>query len=161
MLKELTNPYSQAQLTIDRLKKGIMLVSVDAQDKANIMAASWGFFGYHWGHNVFITPVRPARYSHNLIKASGEFVISVQSPAMDDDMAFCGSCSGRNIDKWQARELTPVAIPGFRTPGVAGALLHYACRVVHTASAEPLSSHTFFFGEIVKVYADSLPLSNS
>ena len=63
-------------------------------------------------------------------------------------------CSGQNIDKWQARGLTPVQIPGFRTPGVAGSLLHYACRVMHKASAEPLSSHTFFFGEIDKVYTD-------
>jgi flavin reductase (DIM6/NTAB) family NADH-FMN oxidoreductase RutF len=154
MLNELVNPYAQVQLTIERLKKGIMLVSVDAQGKANIMAASWGFIGFQWGQPVFITPVRPSRYSHSLIEASGEFVISVQPPTMDDDMMFCGGCSGQNIDKWQARGLTPVQIPGFRTPGVAGSLLHYACRVMHKASAEPLSSHTFFFGEIDKVYAD-------
>ncbi len=155
MLRELTYPYAEAQTTIDRLKKGILLVSVDAQGKPNVMTTSWGFLGYQWSKPVYITPVQPIRFSHDLIAASGEFVISVQPPALDEAMMFCGAHSGRDTDKWQACGLKPVRLPlpGFRTPGVDGSLLHFACKVVHTASAKPLSPHTFFFGEVLKVYA--------
>jgi len=155
VLKELAYPFSEAQLSIDRLKKGVLLVSIDAQDKPNVMTTSWGFMGFQWGKPVFITPVQPVRYSHDLIVASGEFVISVQPPSMDEAMLFCGAKSGRNTDKFAAQNLQPVALPGFRTPGIGGALLHFACKVVHTACAQPLSPHTFFFGEIIKVYAES------
>ncbi|HHW11134.1 MAG TPA: flavin reductase family protein [Firmicutes bacterium] len=159
MLRALDHPYAYAQLVADRLKKGIMVVSVDQNGKPNVMAASWGFFGYQWSRPVYIVPVQPPRYTHGLIAQSGEFVISVQPESMDDDMLFSGACSGRDVDKFQARGLTPVAmpIPGFKTPGISGALLHLACRVIHTAGAKPLSPHTFFFGEIVGAYADALP----
>lgn len=154
MLEKLGNVFEESQLTIDRLQKGILLVSVDKLGKPNVMTTSWGFIGFQWGKPVFITPVRLERYSHDLIASSGEFVISVQPESMDDDMMYCGTYSGREVDKFKERNLTAIDIPGMKTPGIQGSLLHYACKVLHTASAMPHTSHTFFFGEITAVYRE-------
>lgn len=154
MLKKLGHAFKDAQLTINRMENGIFLVSVDKSGKPNVMTTSWGFMGFQWDKPVFITPVRLERYSHDLIVNSGEFVISVQPESMDDDMLYCGTHSGRDVDKFKERNFVPVAIPDMKTPGIQGSLLHYACKVIHTASAMPHTSHTFFFGEIMAVYKE-------
>jgi flavin reductase (DIM6/NTAB) family NADH-FMN oxidoreductase RutF len=155
MLKAMAYPFAKAQLTIDRLKSGVFLVSADEAGKPNVMAVSWSFFGFEWYKPIFIVPVRPERFSYNNIKEKGRFVISVQPPSMDEDMQYVGTHSGRNEDKFKNRNLTPIQIPSFDVPGIQGSLLHFACEVIHTADSQPRSSHTLFFGEIVGAYEEA------
>ena len=152
MLRVIPETFTHAQLTIDRLKKGVFLVSIDENEQANVMAMAWGFIGFQWMKPLFIVPVRADRYTNGLIDKSKEFVVSIQPEDMDDDMMYTGSHSGRDVDKFKELELGKVAIPELKTPGIDGCLIHYACKVIHTASAEPHSSHKFFFGEILNVY---------
>lgn len=140
-------------LAVRRLERGVLLVS-GHEGRTNAMAMSWGFIGFQWSKPVFIVPVRTTRFTHGLIESSGEFVVCVQPESMDDVMSRAGSCSGRDVDKITDFGLQTFELPEVKVPGIEGSLLTYACRVVHTASAEPLSNHTFFFGEIVGVYAD-------
>lgn len=141
-------------LAIKRLEKGVFLVSKFA-GKTNVMAMAWGSPGFMWSKPVFIAPVRTSRFTHSLIEGSGEFVVCVQPESMDDLMMRSGSCSGRDLDKIKELNLQTFSIPEVSVPGIEGSLLTYACKVIHTASAEPLSSHTLFFGQILAVYADS------
>lgn len=148
-------PMEYVDYTVRRLEKGVLLVSNQEGKNPNVMTISWGFIGFQWSKPVFIVPVRTERFSHPLIAKSGEFVVSIQPPTMDDDANYCGTRSGKDTDKWVERGFVPVQLPGIATPGIEQANLHYACRVIHTASAEPLTSHTFFFGEIVGAYVDA------
>jgi flavin reductase (DIM6/NTAB) family NADH-FMN oxidoreductase RutF len=140
-------------LAVKRLEKGVFLVSAD-RTKTNVMAMAWGMIGFQWSKPVFIAPVRTTRFTHGLIETAGEFVVCVQPPSMDDLMMQAGSSSGRDRDKIGDLGLQLFTIPEVSVPGIEGSLITYACRVLHTASAEPLSNHTFFFGEILSTYAD-------
>ena len=94
------------------------------------------------------------RFTHDLIEGSGEFVVCIQPETMDDIMMRTGSCSGRDVDKLKELNLETFNVPEVSVPGIEGSLLTYACKVIHKASAEPLSNHTLFFGHVLGVYAD-------
>lgn len=140
-------------LAVKRLEKGVFLVSAD-RTKANVMAMAWGMIGFQWSKPVFVAPVRTTRFTHGLIEEAGEFVVCIQPPSMDGLMMQAGSSSGRDRDKISDLGLQLFTIPEVSVPGIEGSLITYACKVLHTASAEPLSNHTFFFGEILGTYAD-------
>lgn len=52
--------------------------------------------------------VRPERYSHHLIKESGEFVINLPTGSLVRAVDWCGVKSGRDVDKFSAMHLTPL-----------------------------------------------------
>lgn len=147
------NYTDHADLAIKRLEKGVLLVS-QHEGKTNVMAMAWGFPGVMWSKPVFIAPVRTSRFTHDLIEGSGEFVVCIQPETMDDIMMRTGSCSGRDVDKLKELNLETFNVPEVSVPGIEGSLLTYACKVIHKASAEPLSNHTLFFGHVLGVYAD-------
>lgn len=54
--------------------------------------------------------VRKSRYSHDIIKQSGEFVINLVNEPLAFAADYCGVKSGRDVDKFKEMNLT--AIPG-------------------------------------------------
>lgn len=74
--------------------------------------------------------VRYTRYSYKLIEEAGAFTVNVPSPDMERVMDFCGSHSGRDVDK--IRELGLAASPAKMVPGIIldDCALTYKCRVV-------------------------------
>jgi len=147
-------PMEYAGFAIKRLEKGVFLVSIDDDDHPNVMAMAWGFIGFQWSKPVFIAPVRTERYTYGLIDRAEEFAVCIQPESMDEDMMYCGTHSGRDTNKFADRDLKTFSLPSIRTPGIEGSVLIYECKVIHRASAEPHSSHVFFFGEILRVYHD-------
>ena len=89
--------------------------------------------------------VRKERYSHHIIRESGEFVINLVGKKQLRVMDFCGVKSGRDMDKFAACGLTPAAVPGFAAPAVAECPIYLACRVT---SVQELGSHDLFLGKI-------------
>jgi flavin reductase (DIM6/NTAB) family NADH-FMN oxidoreductase RutF len=154
--------------TLDALRKpGLLLVSADASGKPNAMTIGWGTIGIIWGKPIFIVLVRPSRYTHGLIEQTEDFTVNVPSADMADVVAFCGSASGRDHDKFAEKGL--IAVPGrkVKSPIIDQCVIHYECKVVHkndvlkdnlaseiTSSAYPRGDfHTIYFGEILSVYA--------
>ncbi|MBP1779802.1 MAG: hypothetical protein H6Q86_5813 [candidate division NC10 bacterium] len=52
--------------------------------------------------------IRPSRYSHKLVKESGEFAVNVPTAEMVRAVDWCGTVSGHSEDKFQAMGLTPI-----------------------------------------------------
>lgn len=92
--------------------------------------------------------VRPSRYSHRIIRESGEFIINLCGEENLKATDFCGVKSGREVDKFAACGLTPLAVEGFAAPAVAECPAYLACRVT---SVQPLGSHDLFLGQIQRV----------
>ena len=92
--------------------------------------------------------VRKERFSHDIIRDSGEFVINLCGEDQLKGMDFCGVKSGRDTDKFAACGLTPHPIPGFAAPAIAECPLYLACRVT---SVQELGSHDLFLGKIEQV----------
>ena len=89
--------------TLDVLgKPGLLLVSTDADGKPNAMTIGWGTVGIIWGKPIFVVLVRPSRYTYGLMEQTEDFTVNVPSAELREAVAFCGSKSGRDYDKFAA-----------------------------------------------------------
>ena len=92
--------------------------------------------------------VRKERFSHDIIRDSGEFVVNLCGQKQLKGLDFCGVKSGRDVDKFAACGFTPAPVPGFAAPAIGECPLYLACRVV---SVQDLGSHDMFLGKIEQV----------
>lgn len=147
-------------------KKGAFL-TVKANDKLNTMTISWGNIGFEWRRPIFTVLVRKSRYTHQFIEKSGEFTVSIP---LDDEMkealAFCGTKSGRDMDKFKQCNLKIQEGKEINTPAIDECGLIYECKVVYKQNMDlsvlgegirndfyqDNDYHTIYYGEIVKCY---------
>ena len=127
-----------APQVLQQLPKGAFL-TVSHAGKDNTMTIGWGSLGVIWGKPIFSVLVRPSRFTFGLLEASGQFSVSVPHGVdMAKALALCGSKSGRDLDKFAAAGLEKT--PGIKisTPVIAGAGLHYECKVVFKQPMNPV-----------------------
>ena len=94
--------------------------------------------------------VRPSRYSHGLIKDTGEFVVNIPGVEQAEVVDACGLISGRKIDKFKEYNLTPVKGSLIHAPLIEECPVSIDCKLNSSLS---LKSHDLFVGEIVAVWA--------
>ncbi len=127
----------------------VVLVSVadPAQDRANLITIGAVAPTCARPPTLGIA-VTPARYSYVLIERAREYVVNIPTAEQAAAVDYCGTVSGREVDKFQATGLTPVAGRRVSCPVVGECPINLECRVTKVAK---LGSHDFFFGEIVAV----------
>lgn len=150
--------------SVNSLAKGAFLVSGD--EKPNVMTIAWGGVGIMWFKPVFIVPVRQSRYTKEHIDKTGCFTVSVPfGSKMKDAVSFCGSKSGRDVDKFSETGLKPVKAKEVNSYVIEGCDKYYECRVLykmpidrdsllHDEAMHYLTNdmHTLYIGEIVSTY---------
>ena len=92
--------------------------------------------------------VRKERFSHSIIRDSGEFIINLVGQDQLRAADFCGVKSGREVDKFAACGLTPAPVEGFAAPAIGECPLYLACKVT---SIQELGSHDLFLGQIQRI----------
>ena len=152
--------------TMERMANGGVFLSVGGETP-NTMTIGWGWIGYCWKKPVFVAVVRPQRHTFEILKREGEFTVSVPTIApLKRELAFAGTQSGRDMNKFDGHGLT--AAPALRVgaPIVAECGLHFECRTllaqemdggrmddgVRRTAYPGNDFHTMFFGEIVECY---------
>lgn len=95
--------------------------------------------------------VRPERYSYQLIRETGEFVINLTTEELGRATDYCGVVSGRDVDKWKKTKLTPMPSTVIHAPGIKESPVNLECRVTQMLK---LGTHHMFLAEIVAVHAD-------
>ena len=122
----------------------------DSDGKANIITIAWVI-------PVSVEPpfigmsIRPTRYSYQLIKETGEFVINVAPYALAEQALLCGRRSGRDINKFTKTGLTPRMAVRIQPPIIEECLAHLECRMVKDIQA---GDHRFLLGEVLNVSID-------
>lgn len=96
--------------------------------------------------------VRPERYSHAIIKGTGEFVVNLPSVDQAKAVDWCGVVSGRDVDKFAGTGLTPAPGRKVACPLVMECPLNIECRIRRRLE---LGSHTLFLAEVVAVHVSS------
>lgn len=129
--------YDRASEILNALPGGILLTAA-ANGRTNTMTIGWGTLGMEWGIPIFTVFVRQGRFTRELLDANPEFTINV--PLGDFDrkiLGFCGTKSGRDVDKFQELGLT--AMPGWEVdvPAIAQLPLTLECRVIYRRAQEP------------------------
>lgn len=85
-----------------------MLISAGTEQKHNMMTASWGSFGVLWHKNVSSIYLRPQRYTLELIDENEFYALNFFDETYRSVLNYCGSHSGRDVDKEKETGLTPV-----------------------------------------------------
>lgn len=85
-----------------------MLITAGGIDSFNTMTASWGGLGVLWNKNVCYIFVRPTRYTYEFIERSDMFSLSFFDETHREALNYCGSKSGRDVDKILNTGLTPI-----------------------------------------------------
>ncbi|WP_206810737.1 flavin reductase family protein [Paradesulfitobacterium ferrireducens] len=93
--------------------------------------------------------VNPIRYSHSLIKESGEYVINIPTVTQVKEVDFCGVVSGKKVNKFKETGLTPVPASQVKAPLIAECPVNIECRVRQTLS---LGSHDVFIADVVAIH---------
>ena len=78
----------QGKLTLERMAKGGVFLTVNGETGPNTMTMGWGSLSVYWGKPVLIIPVRKSRYTHELLQTAQEFTVSV--PGDDSFRAALG-----------------------------------------------------------------------
>ena len=124
-----------------------VMVSCGSPEKPNIVTVAWCGIISSQPPMTYIS-LRPTRFSYNLIKESGEFVINLTSEELVRAADWCGVYTGAKVDKFAKCRLTPEASTVVSCPAIAEAPVSIECRV---KNIQPLGSHDMFVSEIVAV----------
>ena len=148
--------------TNEQLCRGAFLM-VDG----NPMTIGCGQCGIIWDRPTFSVYVRQSRYTHELLENASTFTVSVPKlGTMKEELAFCGTMSGRDINKMSElhASLSPAAYGG--QDGFSGCRFHIECRILfrsdldeHLLENQTLLSryyadgdpHTMYVGEILGI----------
>lgn len=127
-----------------------VMVSCGTMEKSNIITIAWTGIVNSDPAMTYIS-VRPSRYSYDLIRESGEFVINLTNDKLIRATDLCGVRSGRDGDKFQLAKLTKEPASQLACPMIAESPISLECRVKQVL---PLGSHDMFLAEIVAVNVD-------
>lgn len=165
MFKDL--PYNaKMREAMDAISNGGAFLTVSNNDTRNTMTIGWASIGYFWGKPIFTVVVRDSRYTYQLIDNGKEFTVSIPLKGnMRKELQFCGTRSGRDVDKFSACNLETKSGKRVNIPIIANCDLYYECHIVYKSKMNPENLddsydkwypqrdyHTFYYGEIVACY---------
>lgn len=159
------NYMAVADEAMKQIRKGAFL-TVQAGDQLNVMTIGWASLGFMWGRQIATIMVRKTRYTFDIIEKSSEFTISVPLVDMSSALDFCGSKSGRAVDKFKACGLEIFPGEKVKTPRIKIPGLHFECAIVYKSALDPRNLvesyshlypekdfHSMYFGEIKYAYS--------
>ena len=156
--EELTmNPFT-------KIGKEWLLITAGNEEKCYTLTASWGAMGVMWGKNAVTVYIRPQRYTKEFVDREEAFTISVLGEDYRKALNYCGTVSGKGIDKITEAGLTPYFVDG--TAGIQEADMIMVCKKMYHDTIKPecfdeaendtkwypqKDYHTMYIAEIQKV----------
>lgn len=134
-----------------------VMVSVgDADGNTNIITVAWTGTICTNPAMAYIS-VRPERYSYEMIRSSGEFVINLTTKDLVHATNYCGVKSGRDVDKWKETRLTRGKAEKLRyAPTIVESPVNIECKVTEV---KELGSHHMFLATVEAVQVDGTYMS--
>ena len=128
----------------------VMVSCARPGEKPNIITVAWA--GTICSNPAMVSiSVRKERYSHGIIKDTGEFVINLVNEDLVFATDYCGVRSGRDEDKFKRLKLTPVSVEGVTAPAIEESPVNIACKVT---DIKELGTHDMFIAEVQSVTVD-------
>ena len=119
-------------------------------EKPNIITLAWTGTICSSPEMVSIS-VRPERYSYDIIRETGEFVLNLTTEKLVRATDWCGVRSGRDFDKFREMGLTAGKSVHVAAPLIEESPVNLECR---TTQILELGSHHMFVAEVVGVDVD-------
>ena len=127
-----------------------VMVSCGTMEKSNIITVAWTGI-LNTNPAMCYISVRPERYSHDIIKENGEFVINLTTKELAYATDWCGVKSGKNVDKFKEMHLTKEQAKFVKCPMIKESPVSVECKV---KEIKDLGSHHMFIAEVLGINAD-------
>ena len=134
----------------------VLVTCNDSNEKTNIITLAW-HTPISSKPPLYGIAIAPKRYSHGLIKKSKEFVINFMPYSQVKAAQFCGTHSGRSINKLSKTGLTLAPSKKLKTPLIKEGYAHLECKLIRSAC---FGNHTLFVGKVIAVSADKGAFKN-
>jgi len=128
----------------------VMVSCQKPNGRPNIITVSWTGIVCSEPPMLSIS-VRKNRFSHDIIKSTGEFVVNITNHLLARSTDICGVVSGRDQDKFKLAGLTPEPSSKVRVPMIKESPINLECQ---TRSVIELGSHDIFIAEIVATHIE-------
>ena len=128
----------------------VMVSVTDGKGNDNIITVAWAGTVCTNPPMVSIS-VRPTRYSYDMIRNTGEFVINLTTENLAYATDYCGVRSGRDVDKFKELKLTKEKADYVQAPMIGESPVSIECKVREVTE---LGSHHMFLADVVAVHAD-------
>ncbi len=126
------------------------LISCGTLDEPNVMTAAWTGIICTDPTLVYVS-IRPSRYSNEIIRKTGEFVINIPTKQLAKAVDLCGVKSGRDINKFKLTQITPIKCSKIDAPQIEESPVSIECIVKEITS---FGTHDMFLAEVVAVDID-------
>jgi len=128
----------------------IMVSLTDTRGNSNIITLAWA--GTICTNPPMLSvSIRPERYSYDIIKETGEFVVNLTTKELTYATDYCGVKSGRDVDKFKEMKLTKLASEKIKAVAIAESPVNIECKVREIME---LGSHSLFIADVVNVRVD-------
>lgn len=127
-----------------------VMVSCGDMEKSNIITVAWTGILNTNPAKVYIS-IRPERYSYNIIKEKGEFVINLTTKKLAFATDWCGVKSGRDVDKFKEMKLTKQKCEFIQAPAIAESPVSIECKVT---DIKEMGSHHMFIADVLSIDSD-------
>lgn len=128
----------------------VMVSCKRADERPNIITVAWA--GTVCSDPAMLSvSIRKERYSHDIIKESGEFVVNLVTGELTRACDWCGVRSGKDFDKFEEMKLTEYTSEYMDAPAISESPVNIYCKVKQILE---LGSHDMFIAEVVGVTVD-------
>lgn len=124
-----------------------VMVSCGTVEKSNIITIGWCGILSTRPPRLYIS-VRPERHSYGIIKDSGEFVVNLTPSSLTEVADYCGTVTGKKVDKAAKTGLTLIPSKEVSAPTIENCPMALECRVFDIVKS---GSHDIFLSDIVSV----------
>ena len=113
----------------------------------NVMTAAW-VMPLSRNPPLIAIAISPKRYTYECLRYHKEFTVSIIPPEMKDLSWYCGTISGRFVDKVKEKGIEFVKLSKVEVPGIKGALAIIGCKLWSDYDG---GDHRIIVGEVVEV----------
>ena len=121
------------------------VVTIDKDGTPNAMPASWCSFCSS-EPTMMAVSVAFERYTHHLIEESDDFVLAFPNKEQKEAVYYCGSKSGKNVNKFGQTDLKTTPSTRVNTPLIEDSVACFECKKDGSIVS---GDHTIFTGEVV------------
>ena len=128
----------------------VVMLTTACKGKINVMVMSWHMM-VEFEPPLIAFVVSSADYSFAALRATRECVIAIPTLELAPVVVQVGNTSGRDLDKFEAFNLTPLPAERVAPPLIAECFANLECKVIDTRL---VNKYNLFVLEVLKAWID-------
>lgn len=128
----------------------VAMISCGDMENSNIATIAWTGIINSEPMIIYVS-VRPSRFSNEIISKTKEFVLNLPDEKLVKIVDFCGTKSGKDIDKFEKCKLTKRQSSKIDAPYIEECPINLECKVI---DIQKYASHDMFVAEVVATHCN-------